>query len=69
MVPGVFSQVYIHLVFSPKLFCPVQSVHLQDHLFKYISGVVNKMRHNILLILKKAVCLHKIFYAATHSNF
>ena len=50
MIPGVFYQVYIHLVFSPKLFCPVQSVHLQDHLFKYISGVVNRLGHKSLAV-------------------
>jgi len=50
MIPGVFSQVFIQLIFSPKLFCPIQSINLQDRLFRYISGIVNELGHKSLSV-------------------
>lgn len=62
MIPGVFSQVYIHLVFSPHLHCPVQNLHLQDRLFKFTSGVVNKLGHKSLAVNGMYDHIH-IFYS------
>ena len=50
MEPGTFTQYYSHLVFCPKLYCPIQSVNTQDRLFKFISGIVKNLGHRPLAV-------------------
>ena len=51
MKPGVFSQVYVQLVFSPKsketLF---RSRSQREEVWKYISGVVTNKNHKSIII-------------------
>jgi putative transposase len=51
MKPGVFSQVYVQLVFSPKsketLF---RSRCQREEVWKYISGVVTNKNHKSIII-------------------
>ncbi len=50
MSSGVYSQLYIQLVFSPHLYSPIQSVYHQERLYKFISGLLNAMGHKSLAI-------------------
>ena len=50
MAAGVYSQVYIHLVFSPQRVCPIQNIHHQDRVFKFIAGLLNSMEHKSLAV-------------------
>ena len=54
----VFSQMYIHLVFSPAkrdaLICP----EWEERLYKYITGIVQKRGHKLLAIGGMADHIH-----------
>jgi putative transposase len=62
MNPGVFTKLYIQLVFSPMLYCPITSIQIQDRLFRYISGIVNKLGHKSLAVNGMYDHVH-IFYS------
>ena len=50
MSAGVYSQLYVQLVFSPKIFSPIQSIAFQDRLYRFVSGIVNQLGHKSLAI-------------------
>jgi len=50
MGAGSFTQLYIHLVFSPHLHCPIQSVRHQEQIFKFTAGLLNSMGHKSLAV-------------------
>ncbi len=50
MKPGVFTQLYIHLVFAVKYRERMLNENLQPELFKYISGIVSNKQHKSIII-------------------
>ena len=50
MKPGVFTQLYIHLVFSPKYRDRLLIKNIRGEVFSYISGIIAKRRYKSLII-------------------
>ena len=50
MKPGVFTQLYIHLVFSPKYRDRSLIKNIRGEVFSYISGIITKRRHKSIII-------------------
>ena len=46
----VFSQLYVHLVFSPKSRNALIKPFWEERLYKYISGIVDGRKHKMLAI-------------------
>lgn len=46
----VFSQMYIHLVFSPKNRNALIKPSWEEHLYKYITGIIQGRSHKMLAI-------------------
>jgi putative transposase len=46
----VFSQLYVHLVFSPKSRNALIKPFWEERLYKYISGIVDGRKHKMLVI-------------------
>lgn len=46
----VFSQMYIHLVFSPKNRNALIKLSWEERLYKYITGIVQGRKHKMLAI-------------------
>jgi REP element-mobilizing transposase RayT len=50
MKPGVFTQIYIHLVFAVKYRERVLKENHRPQLFKYLSGIVTNKEHKSIII-------------------
>jgi putative transposase len=50
MAAGSFNQLFIHLVFSPMLHSPIQSIAHQELVFKFLAGLVNSMGSKSLAV-------------------
>ena len=50
MKPGVFTQLYIHLVFSPKYRERLLIREIRSELFGYISGIITNRKHKSIII-------------------
>lgn len=50
MKPGVFTQIYIHLVFAVKYRERVLKENHCSQLFKYLSGIVTNKEHKSIII-------------------
>ena len=50
MKPGVFTQLYIHLVFSPKYRDRLLTKEISSELFRYISGIITNRKHKSIII-------------------
>jgi putative transposase len=50
MSSGVYTQMYVQLVFSPKMHCPITNVVHQDRVFGFISRLMNSMGHKSLAV-------------------
>ena len=50
MKPGVFSQLYIHLVFSPKYKERLLLKRIRNEVFSYISGIITNRKHKSIII-------------------
>ena len=50
MKPGVFSQLYIQIVFSPAHKDRLLKKHFRKDVFKYMSGVATNMKHKSIII-------------------
>jgi len=50
MKPGVFTQMYIHLVFSPKYRERLIRKEIQSEVFSYISGIITNRKHKSIII-------------------
>ncbi len=50
MATGSFNQLFIHLVFSPQLHSPIQSIAHQEIVFKFLAGLVNSMGSKSLAV-------------------
>ena len=58
MKPGVFTQLYIHIVFSVKYRERLLVKEIRDELFKYISGIINNRKHKVIIINGVADHIH-----------
>ena len=63
MVPGTFTQLYTHLIFSPKIQSPIQSIKSQDRIFSYVSAILKNLGHFPLAVNGMHDHIH-IFYSA-----
>ncbi|MBI1937592.1 MAG: IS200/IS605 family transposase [Ignavibacteriales bacterium] len=50
MKPGVFSQLYIHLVFSPKYRERLLTEKIRKEVFSYISGIISNRKHKSIIV-------------------
>ncbi len=50
MKPGVFTQIYIQLVFSPKYRDRLLTGEIRSELFSYMSGIVTNRKHKSIII-------------------
>lgn len=50
MKPGVFTQLYIHLVFSPKYRERLLIKDIRSEVFSYISGIITNRKHKSIII-------------------
>ena len=63
MKPGVFTQLYIHLVFSPKYRERLLRKEIRNELFSYISGIVTNRKHKSIIINGMSDHIHILFGA------
>ena len=61
MKPGVFTQLYVHLVMSPKYRERLLVKEIKGEVFKYISGILTNRGHKSIIINGVADHAH-IFY-------
>ncbi len=61
MKPGVFTQLYVHLIISPKYRERLLVKEIRSEVFKYISGILNNRGHKSIVINGMADHAH-IFY-------
>jgi REP-associated tyrosine transposase len=50
MKPGVFTQLYIHLIFSPKYREKLLFKNIRGEIFSYISGIIKNRNHKSMII-------------------
>jgi len=50
MKPGVFTQLYIHLVFAPKFRDRLLKKEIRAEVFSYISGIITKRKNKSIII-------------------
>ncbi len=50
MKPGVFTQLYVHLVISPKYRERLLVKEIRSEVFKYISGILTNRGHKSIII-------------------
>ncbi len=50
MKPGVFTQLYMQLVFSPKYHERLLKKKIQPEVFSYISGIITNRKHKSIII-------------------
>ena len=50
MKSGVFTQLYTHLVFSPKYRDRLLIKEIRPEVFKYISGIITNRKHKSIII-------------------
>ncbi len=50
MKPGVFTQLYIHLVFAVKYREALLAKEIRNEVFKYISGIITNRKHKSIII-------------------
>ena len=50
MKPGVFTQLYIHLIFSPKYRDKLLVKKVRSEIFSYMSGIIKNRKHKSIII-------------------
>jgi len=50
MKPGVFTQLYVMLVFSPKYRESILRKEIRGEVFSYISGIITNRKHKSIII-------------------
>ncbi len=58
MKPGVFTQLYVHIVFAVKYRERLLTKEMRDELFKYISGIITNRKHKVIIINGMADHIH-----------
>ena len=55
---NTFSQIYIHIVFAVKGRDNLLQKPWRDHVFKYITGIINKKNHKSIIVNGEADHVH-----------
>lgn len=50
MKPGVFTQLYIHIIFSPKYHDRLLRREIRSEVFSYISGIITNKGHKSIIV-------------------
>jgi putative transposase len=50
MKPGIFTQLYIHLIFAVKNREAVLTQNIRNRVFEYMSGIASNMKHKSIII-------------------
>ena len=50
MKPGVFTQLYIHLIFAPKYGDKLLVKEIRSDVFKYLSGILTNRGHKSIIV-------------------
>lgn len=50
MKPGVFTQLYIHIIFSPKYRERLLIKEIRNRVFSYISGIITNRGHKSIIV-------------------
>jgi putative transposase len=50
MKPGVFTQLYIHIIFSPKYRECLLKKEIRSEVFSYISGIITNKGHKSIIV-------------------
>lgn len=61
MKPGVFTQLYIQLVFAPKYRDRLLKAEIRPEIFSYISGIITKRKHKSIIINGMLDHIHILF--------
>lgn len=61
MKPGLFTQLYIHLVFAVKYRERLLAKEIRDELFKYINGIISNRKHKVIKTNGMADHIHILF--------
>lgn len=61
MKPGVFTQLYIQLIFAPKYRERLLKEEIQPEVFSYISGIINNRKHKSIIINGMPDHVHILF--------
>ena len=63
MKPGVFTQLYVHLVFSPKYRDRLLLKDIRSEIFRYISGILTNRKHKSIIVNGMPDHVHILFGA------
>jgi putative transposase len=63
MKPGVFTQLYIHLVFAVKYRDRMLTKEIRSEVFRYMSGILKNRKHKSIIINGIADHAHILFGA------
>ena len=66
MKPGVFTQMYIQLIFAVRNRDAALHPAIRDQVFKYISGIVTHLKHKSIIV--NGVADHVHIFFGFHSN-
>lgn len=61
MKPGVFTQLYVHVVFSPKYRERLLAKEIRGEIFSYMSGILTNRGHKSIIINGMADHAHILF--------
>jgi REP element-mobilizing transposase RayT len=50
MKPGVYTQLYVQLVFAVKNRDAVLDKNIRSRVFEYMSGIINEMKHKSIIV-------------------
>ena len=67
MKPGVFTQLYIHLIFSPKYRERLLVKEIRNEVYSYISGILTNRGHKSIIVNGMADHIH-IFFGANPND-
>ena len=50
MKPGVYSQLYVHIVFAVKNHDSTLNKNIRKRVFEYMSGIITEMKHKSIIV-------------------
>ncbi len=63
MKPGAFTQLYIHLIFSPRYRERLLYKEIRNEVFSYISGILTNRKHKSIIINGMPDHIHLLYGA------
>jgi putative transposase len=61
MKPGVFTQMYVQLVFAVKNRDAVLTTEIRKRVFEYMSGIITKLKHKSIIVNGTSNHVHILF--------